>query len=334
MRKKIALFASLPVEAIVSGRDVDNIYKVPLYFHAEGVDDFILEHFGLEAAGAGARRVGAARCARPARRRAGRPCGSRSSASTSSSRTPTCRSSRRCATPASSTAAGIEIDWVDSETLGRRRGARRGSPEADGILIPGGFGVRGIEGKIAAARIAREQRIPYPGHLPRHADGGGRVRPPRRRDGRRELDRVRPRDALPGHRPPARAEGGRGHGRHDAPRAPTRSSCTRTRAPARSTARRSSTSATATAMRSTTSCASGWRRRGWSAPAPRRTSDSWRSSRSPTTRSSSPRSTTRSSSRGPSARRRCSATSWRRRSPGRTTQRPTGGRRRAAAAAR
>ena len=50
LRKKIALFASLPVDAIVSGRDVDNIYKIPLHYHAEGMDDFILEHFGLEAA--------------------------------------------------------------------------------------------------------------------------------------------------------------------------------------------------------------------------------------------------------------------------------------------
>ena len=56
----------------------------------------------------------------------------------------------------------IEIDWVDSETLDddevRERLAR-----ADGILIPGGFGVRGIEGKITAARIAREQKIPFLG---------------------------------------------------------------------------------------------------------------------------------------------------------------------------
>src|SRR3954462_7038657 len=49
LRKKIGLFASLPVDAIVSGRDVDNIYKIPLYYHAEGVDDFILEHFGMDA---------------------------------------------------------------------------------------------------------------------------------------------------------------------------------------------------------------------------------------------------------------------------------------------
>src|ERR687890_1045194 len=49
IRKKIALFASLPVEAVVSARDVDLIYKVPLYFQAEGVDDFVLDHFGIEA---------------------------------------------------------------------------------------------------------------------------------------------------------------------------------------------------------------------------------------------------------------------------------------------
>src|ERR1700739_2843953 len=50
IRKKIALFASLPVEAVVSARDVPDIYQVPLVFRAEGVDDFILrEHFALEA---------------------------------------------------------------------------------------------------------------------------------------------------------------------------------------------------------------------------------------------------------------------------------------------
>src|SRR5213592_770117 len=50
IRKKIALFASLPVEAIVSAWDVENIYSVPLVFHEQGVDDFILEHFGVQAA--------------------------------------------------------------------------------------------------------------------------------------------------------------------------------------------------------------------------------------------------------------------------------------------
>src|ERR1700729_285082 len=48
IRKKIALFASLPSDAIVSARDVDNIYKVPLVFRDQGVDDFILDHFATE----------------------------------------------------------------------------------------------------------------------------------------------------------------------------------------------------------------------------------------------------------------------------------------------
>ena len=56
----------------------------------------------------------------------------------------------------------IEIDWVDSETLDDGE-VRARLAQADGILIPGGFGVRGIEGKIAAARIAREQKIPFLG---------------------------------------------------------------------------------------------------------------------------------------------------------------------------
>src|SRR5215204_3956746 len=50
IRRKIALFASLGTDAVISAKDVDNIYKVPLYYHAEGVDDFVLEHFGMEEA--------------------------------------------------------------------------------------------------------------------------------------------------------------------------------------------------------------------------------------------------------------------------------------------
>ena len=49
IRKKIALFASVPEEAVISARDVDNIYKVPLVFRAEGVDDLVLDHFDIDA---------------------------------------------------------------------------------------------------------------------------------------------------------------------------------------------------------------------------------------------------------------------------------------------
>jgi CTP synthase len=57
----------------------------------------------------------------------------------------------------------IDIDWVDSETLESDDLAMQRLGDADGILVPGGFGGRGIEGKIRAARVAREQQIPYLG---------------------------------------------------------------------------------------------------------------------------------------------------------------------------
>ena len=66
----------------------------------------------------------------------------------------------------------VEVELVDSEDFDPER-----LEGADGILIPGGFGERGIEGKVAAARIARERSIPYLGICLGHADRGGRVRP-------------------------------------------------------------------------------------------------------------------------------------------------------------
>ena len=218
-------------------------------------------------------RTGRRWCGAPARRAT--PSASRWSASTCSSRTPTCRWSRRCSTPASTTARRSTSSGSTPRRSTRARPPRL-LDEADGILIPGGFGVRGIEGKINAARFARERADAVPGHLPRHAARGGRLRPPRGGHGRRELGRVRPRDALPGDRPAAGAEGGRRHGRHDAPGRRPREAPRRTRARAPPTTSRSSTSATATATRSTTCCAAGSRTRAWCAAARRRTTASSR----------------------------------------------------------
>jgi len=160
IRRKIALFASLPVEAIVSARDVPDIYQVPLVFRAQGVDEFILsEHFGLEAeapdvsgweamttqAAAATRRVRIALVGKyvqledaylsvvEALKHAGIHHG-----------------------------AKVEVDWIDSERVHEPEIEAR-LESAAGILIPGGFGGRGIEGKIRAAQIAREQEIPYLG---------------------------------------------------------------------------------------------------------------------------------------------------------------------------
>ncbi|MEZ5062732.1 MAG: hypothetical protein R2700_14665 [Solirubrobacterales bacterium] len=88
IRRKIALFASLPESAVISARDVDNTYKVPLAFRAEGMDDLVLDHFGIDppAPDLADWRTSADGPTPPRG-----PSGSPSSASTCNSRTPTSR---------------------------------------------------------------------------------------------------------------------------------------------------------------------------------------------------------------------------------------------------
>jgi CTP synthase len=159
IRKKIALFASLPPEAIISACDVDDIHKVPLTFHEQGVDGFILEHFGLEAHAPELERwkepiERSARATRTVRIALVGKYVQLEDAYLSVS-----ESLRHAA---SLQDARVKIDWIDSESLEGGSAAEL-LARADGILIPGGFGGRGIEGKIAAARFAREQRVPYLG---------------------------------------------------------------------------------------------------------------------------------------------------------------------------
>jgi len=162
IRKKIALFASLPMEAIVSACDVDNIYKVPLTFREQGVDDFILEHFAMQAPA-----PDLARWTEPIERAARATKTVRIAlvgkyVQLEDAYLSVCEALRHAASLQDSR---VEIDWIDSEALeGDDDGElRRLLGDADGILIPGGFGGRGIEGKIAAAQFAREHRIPYLG---------------------------------------------------------------------------------------------------------------------------------------------------------------------------
>jgi CTP synthase len=160
IRRKIALFASLPVEAVVSARDVPDIYQVPLMFRGEGVDDYVLrEHFGLEAPEpdlaaweAVVRKAGeATRAVRIAL--VGKYVQLEDAYLSVVEALKHAGVYHECK---------VEIDWVDSESVGDAEVARR-LEQVDGILIPGGFGGRGIEGKIRAAQIARENAIPYLG---------------------------------------------------------------------------------------------------------------------------------------------------------------------------
>jgi CTP synthase len=162
IRKKIALFASLPMEAIVSARDVDDIYKVPLAFQEQGVDDFILEQFSMSAPAPelSSWRESIERAERATRTVRIALVGKY--VQLEDAYLSVSEALRHAASHEDST---VEIDWIDSERVEADDGedVRERLASADGILIPGGFGGRGIEGKIAAARVARERRIPYLG---------------------------------------------------------------------------------------------------------------------------------------------------------------------------
>jgi CTP synthase len=160
IRRKIALFASLPVEAVVSGYDVPDIYQVPLGFKAQGVDDFILaEHFGLDAGTPDL--SGWAEITRRASEveRSVRIALVGKYVQLEDAYLSVVEALRHSGVHHG---CKVEIDWIDSESVSEPD-VRERLHSADGILIPGGFGGRGWEGKISAARIAREERIPYLG---------------------------------------------------------------------------------------------------------------------------------------------------------------------------
>ncbi|MGH2990778.1 MAG: CTP synthase [Solirubrobacterales bacterium] len=155
IRRKIALFASLPEEAVISARDVDNTYKVPLVFRAEGIDDLVLDHFGVEA---------------PAPELAEwEDLVRRADAAKRTVRIALVGKYVKLADAYKSVVealshggyhhgADVDVVLVNSEDPDPAE-----LEAADGILIPGGFGERGIEGKVLAARTAREKGIPFLG---------------------------------------------------------------------------------------------------------------------------------------------------------------------------
>lgn len=157
-REKISLFSNVPEWGVISMWDVDTIYKVPRMLHEQGLDGLICDKLRLNTPPANLRRwddlvyetehpqtevniamVGkyvdlsdSYKSLNEALRHAGMK-----------------------------NHAKVVIEYVDSETITPDNVSRLA--RFDGILVPGGFGVRGVEGKICAARFAREQKMPYLG---------------------------------------------------------------------------------------------------------------------------------------------------------------------------
>jgi CTP synthase len=160
IRSKIALFANLPIDSIISARDADSIYKVPLYFRAEGADDQVLTHFGLPAE----EKPDLSDWEAMIRRHDQATDTVRIAMAGKYTQLADAYLSVLEALEHAGTHhnAKVEVEWVDVETLDSPE-TQKLLESCDGILVPGGFGVRGVEGKIRAARYARENGVPYLG---------------------------------------------------------------------------------------------------------------------------------------------------------------------------
>ena len=158
IREKIALFADIDTKAVIANSDIDDVYLVPAALHEEGLDALVCEKLSLET--------------EPADLSAWSELSERIHARKGEVEIALVGKYVKLQDAYLSVAealkhsgilhgVGVRLRWVDAE--GDGADAERELADADGILVPGGFGHRGIEGKILAARVARERDIPYLG---------------------------------------------------------------------------------------------------------------------------------------------------------------------------
>jgi CTP synthase len=159
IREKIALFADVSVEAVISAPDADNIYYIPSMMQDEGLDRLVCDRLGL-VTGPPDMREWEAMTDRV--RSADGPVRIAIVGKYVQLQDAYLSVVEALNHGAIHHGRKLEVIWVDAETLSWDEAERR-LQQADGILIPGGFGIRGIEGKIAAARYARENDIPFLG---------------------------------------------------------------------------------------------------------------------------------------------------------------------------
>jgi CTP synthase len=157
-RKKIALFTNVPEAAVISAVDADNIYRIPFLLHAQELDDLVVQQFGLSAPRADLSEwervlqgfdltehevtvgmVGKYMHLTEAYKSLSEAVGH----------------------AGVHTRTKVEIVYLDSERI--QEEGTDCLQGLDAILVPGGFGERGVEGKIAAVRHARENLVPYLG---------------------------------------------------------------------------------------------------------------------------------------------------------------------------
>jgi CTP synthase len=157
IRRKISLFTNVDVDCVIPGEDVPSVYQVPLKFHAEGLDDRIVERLDMWTA-------------RPnlqpwdeIRERYEHPAGkTRIAVVGKYVDNKESYESLHEALIHGALANRVQLDlhYINAEEV-QKRGVEPTLKGHDAILVPGGFGERGIEGKIMAIRYAREQKVPF-----------------------------------------------------------------------------------------------------------------------------------------------------------------------------
>src|SRR5438874_2059634 len=159
VRRKLSMFCSVSEKAVVEERDVEHtIYEVPLTLHAEGLDQLVCDLLHLETPVPDLADWGKfVECVISPKRRlkiavVGKYMDVRDAYKSIYESLTHAAASEDC---------GIDLKLIDAESLAD--GADDQLEDVAGVLVPGGFGARGAEGKINAARYAREHRIPYLG---------------------------------------------------------------------------------------------------------------------------------------------------------------------------
>jgi len=157
IKSKIALFCNVSVDAVITAKDVDCIYEVPLIFNKEGLDDKIVEllHIWTRAPQLENWVEFVERFKKP------KYTVNIGIVGKYTDLTESYKSLNEALYHGGfANDCRVNLVFIDSETIESDQ-CERQLADADGILVPGGFGSRGIEGKICAAKYARENRVPY-----------------------------------------------------------------------------------------------------------------------------------------------------------------------------
>jgi len=157
-RRKIALFCNVPQESVIPAPNVDTIYEVPIIYHEQGFDVQVCKHFGIDTETA------------PDLdqwvhivERIKKPEGEVTIAVVGKyTALPDAYKSLAEALDHGGIANNVRVNmnWIDSEIFESEEAVQH-LEAVEGILVPGGFGERGAEGKVAAVRFARERAVPY-----------------------------------------------------------------------------------------------------------------------------------------------------------------------------